>query len=75
MRLTDIKMLNEVAVVSSWIEDLEMDHNVVFMTLNSGNQYRILGVPEDVYLEWIEAPSKGKFWHSDIRGNYRVSRI
>jgi hypothetical protein len=74
MKLIEIQ-LNEIGVMSSWIEDLEYVDDMVVMTLNSGRAYRILGFPEGMFRQWIKASSKGKYWHSDVRGNYRVSRI
>lgn len=73
MRLNQI--LTEVAVMSSWIEDLEYEDDEIIMTLNSGRMYSIAGVPEGMYREWLEADSKGKYWHSDIRDFYRTNRI
>ena len=69
--------LNEVAVNSSWIADLEYDgdYGDVIMTLNSGRTYQVAGVPEGMFEEWVLADSKGKFWHSDIRDHYRTTRI
>ncbi len=76
MRLEQIEPIAEVKVMSSWIADLDYaGPNVVIMTLNSGRRYRVLGVGEGLFRQWVRAPSKGKFWHSNIRGNYRVSRI
>jgi uncharacterized protein YlzI (FlbEa/FlbD family) len=66
--------LNEVAVVSSWIEDLEYDDGDTYMTLNSGRVYVIKDTLPDVFEDWLEAPSKGKFWHSDIKDMYDVRR-
>jgi len=74
MKLSEIQ-IDEVSVMSSWISDLDFDHNVTFMTLNNGRRYRILGLPEGTFRQWAHAPSKGKFWHSNIRGNYRARRI
>ena len=74
MKLSEIQ-LDEIGVLSSWIQDLDYANNSVIMTLNNGRRYRILGVPEGMFRQWVKAPSKGKYWHSDIRGNYRASRI
>jgi hypothetical protein len=75
MRLEQIEPIAEVSVISSWIQDLDyIGDNVVLMTLNNGRQYRVLGVGEGLFRQWVSAPSKGKFWHSNIKGNYRVSR-
>lgn len=76
MRLSEIESIAEVSVMSSWIADLDYaGPNVVIMTLNSGRRYRVLGVGEGVFRQWLRTPSKGKYWHSNIRGNYRVSRV
>lgn len=75
MRLFEIKQIDEVSVMSSWIADLSYKGDSVIMTLMNGRTYRVGGVPEGMYRQWVKAPSKGKFWHSDIRGNYRASRI
>jgi hypothetical protein len=78
MKLTEFTHripLNEVAVISSWIEDLEFEDGDVIMSLNSGRQYMVHDVPDYVYEEWVQESSKGKFWWSDIRGLYLVSRL
>lgn len=78
MKINDIlieQMLEEEPVMSSWIEDLSLHGNDVEMELNSGRAYIINRVGEDLFDDWINARSKGKFWHSDIRDNYYVSRI
>lgn len=71
------RMLFEEMVMSSWISDLTYDEDLeaIIMTLLSGRQYEIAGVDEDVYHAWIGAGSKGKFWHTDIKGNYFTTRI
>lgn len=74
MKLSEIQ-LDEVGVLSSWIQDLTYKNGDVIMTLLNGRSYRILSVPETIFNWWVKAPSKGKFWHSKIRGNYRVSRL
>mgnify|MGYP000005478822 FL=1 len=77
MRLNEINemQIDEISVMSSWIADLDYEEGAVNLTLNNGRRYRVLGVPEGMFRQWVKAPSKGKYWHSDIRGNYRVSRI
>lgn len=67
--------LFEVAVLSSWIDDLDYDDGDVIMTLLSGREYIIHDVDEDTFDEWVDANSKGKFWWSDITGLHRVRRI
>lgn len=73
MRMREI--LTEEFVISSWIEDLTYDDPNVIMTLGSGRAYIIDDVDFDLYEDWINALSKGKFWHEYIRGEYLVTRI
>lgn len=70
MKLLELTMLNEEMVFSSWIEELEYIDGDVVMTLLSGRSYTVYAVPEEIFDEWVTSPSKGKFWHSDIRGIY-----
>jgi hypothetical protein len=72
--LTDLNILNEVEVDSSWIEDVEMDGRDCIMTLLSGRQYRIKNFPETLHELWTEAGSPGKFWHKFVAGKYVVYR-
>ena len=74
MKLEDFE-LDEVAVISSWIADLDYHEGDTYMTLNNGRMYVVKGTRPDVYDRWIKAPSKGKFWHSDIKGLYLVRRV
>lgn len=69
--------LYEMRVKSSWIMDLTLDPNGegVIMTLLSGRSYLVNNVPKLVYKQWVKAPSKGKFWHQRIRGNFWVDRL
>ena len=61
MRLNELNdiQIDEVSVFSSWIADLNYQEGAVIMTLNNGRSYRILGVPEGMFRQWVKAPSKG----------------
>lgn len=75
------EFLIERRVKSSWIADLTIvDDNDVIMTLKSkgrsgARSYLIANVPLLVSKGWLKAPSKGKYWHKRIRGNFFVDRI
>ena len=73
----NLEILNEVAVQSSWIDDVTLDDNGedVIMTLLSGRQYMLYGVPEELFDEWTIAPSPGKFWWEYMAGQYNTTRI
>lgn len=71
----DDESLTEDPVWSSWISDL--DHykfqdgsEGVLMTTHNGREYFINGVDEQEYTQWMQAPSKGKHWWSDIKYFY-----
>lgn len=63
-------ILREEAVSSSWIADLTYDEDTgsVIMTTLTGSEYEIPEVPYEEFEAWINAPSKGKHWWSDIKG-------
>jgi len=42
--------------------------------LNSG-VYQYYNVPEHVYTRFTEAPSKGQFFHANIKNAYPYSRV
>lgn len=73
-----LRELLEVAVVSSWITDVTLmtddSGNCVFAT-QSGNRYRVNSLGEQVYAQWISAPSKGQFFNDVIRDQYVVVRL
>ena len=48
--------------------------NCVFAT-RSGNRYRVEGLGEQLYRQWIAAPSKGQFFNDAIRDQYTVVRL
>lgn len=70
-------IINETQVLSSWISDLTLQKNQsdVTMTLLNGRKYRVSGVGADLYSTWVASPSKGKFWHQQIKNNYITTRL
>jgi len=80
MKLFELKdtplteLLNEEAVISSWIADISYDEDAqsVWMTTLGGGQYEIPNVPYEEFEEWLAADSKGKHWWSDIKGIYTL---
>lgn len=47
----------------------------VVMALGDGKRYRINTVGPRVYQQWMQAPSKGRFWHDQIKQNYVATRL
>jgi hypothetical protein len=63
---------------STWIADityLPFPIKDLILTLKNGRQYKIHNVPPAIYQQFLTRPSKGKFWHSNMRGKYKVTRI
>jgi frataxin-like iron-binding protein CyaY len=69
--------LNEDPVMSSWINDVTLQRNKkdVTMTLGNGTRYVVNNIGQPNFTAWMSAQSKGQFWHSNIRGRFRVRRI
>lgn len=74
-QVTETEILDEIEVASSWIQDLTWDDGAVLLTLNNGKRYRVHDVNANTFRRWIAAPSKGKFWHLEMRGLHNVTRI
>lgn len=64
-------------MISSWIAELVLqDNNLdVTMVLGDGKRYRVNSVGPAVYQQWMQASSKGRFWHDQIKNNYTVTRL
>ena len=59
-------------VASTAIERIEYDElsRDLVVTFTSGRTYTYYGVPRDVYLNFIDAPSKGQFFNAYIKDRY-----
>lgn len=75
MKLRDL--LAEAPVQSSWIRDIHYGRKqrLIHLTTSSGRVYTIVGVSEDLYNNWMNSESKGKFFHQYLRGKFKVWRI
>lgn len=72
-----IEFLTEKPVESSWITDLTYNrpNKVLTMRLSNGRSFSIPAVTRSMFTRWANAPSKGRFFHDQIRDKYQVSRI
>lgn len=63
--------------MSSWIADLTLMNNGrdVVMALGDGKRYRINNLGSAVYQQWMQAQSKGRFWHDRVKQNYVATRL
>ena len=62
-----------VAVVVGHRPLLEGDQLLVCFA--SGERYVYVGVPDEVHRSFVEAPSKGRFFHAEIRDRYPYNRL
>lgn len=64
-------------VVSSDIKSVGYDSEtrVLEIEFNTGNIYNYYDVPPNVYIELLEASSKGSYFHENIINIYRYSKI
>lgn len=76
MRFREI--ITETRVMSSWISDLTLvndNSGDVVMALLNGRRYRVRRVGQNTYDAWVASPSKGRFWHENIKLKHMVSRL
>lgn len=72
MKISD---LLEQKVSSSWIKDLTITGKNATMTLNNGKAYQILNILPDEFEWWLNSPSKGNYYNTEIKDEYVVKRI
>ena len=53
----------------------DADNEVLYITFHSGGQYYYAGVSREIHEAFMEAPSKGKFFHSRIKGAYPFEKV
>jgi len=64
-------------VISRELQSVGYDerNNVLEAEFRTGGVYRYFGVPRNVYAALIAAPSKGRFFNTQIKPTYRCTRI
>lgn len=67
--------MNMIAVDSSNLCSVGYENGTLYITFHSGGAYSYSGVPEYVYTELLNAPSKGRYFHAYIRNVYACRRI
>ncbi len=75
--MTLIELLFEKPVQSAWISDLTYNrpNRVLTMRLSNGKSFSIPGVTRTTFEQWTKSPSKGSFFHRQIKDRYKVNRI
>jgi hypothetical protein len=71
------ELLNEKQVDSAWISDLVYNrpNRVLTMRLSNGVSYSIPGISRTMFERWLKSPSKGFFFHQNIKDIYQVRKI
>ena len=64
-------------LVSSTITSAEYDDEAreLDITFTSGKKYRYFNVPLEIYAEFLDAGSKGKFFNDNIKGAFSFVEI
>jgi lysyl-tRNA synthetase class 2 len=62
---------------SSVVKAAEYDpeSHTLEIEIKNGRLYRYEDVPEDIYTELLNAPSKGSFFNKEIRDHYKTTRV
>ena len=69
-------MVNQM-VLSTEIEwiGFEEKKNMLQVEFIAGGVYQYDGVPEEVYLDFLNSPSHGQFFETRIKGKYPYRRV
>lgn len=69
-------MVNQM-VLSTEIEWIgyEEKKSMLQVEFIAGGVYQYEGVPEDVYLDFLNSPSHGQFFETNIKGRYSYRRV
>ena len=69
--------MNRDGVQSSMIASLgyETDTSTLEVEFNSGAVWQYYDVPESIYYDMMNSGSLGKFFHANIRGQYREEQV
>lgn len=64
------------SVISSTLRSADYDNRTATLLImfHHGGRYRYHGVPRTVYDALLQAPSKGSYFDSHIKGRYTFSR-
>lgn len=64
-----------ISVVSSNLDEVGYDGQDLYIRFHGGRLYRYFNVPESVYIELLNAPSKGQYHARHIKYVYRYERL
>lgn len=64
-----------IPVDSSNLASVGFDDGTLYISFNHGGTYSYSNVPYEVYKALLNAPSKGKYFHSHIRYTYPYKKL
>jgi hypothetical protein len=69
--------MNRTPVSSSNVASIGYDPSTLTLEVEftNGSIYQYFDVPEMVYQEFMRAGSKGQFLHTNIKNNYRYTKV
>jgi uncharacterized protein YuzE len=53
----------------------DTDSEILEVEFHNGGVYDYFDVPETVFNQFLEASSKGKFFHRNIKGEYKWEKV
>lgn len=70
-----VNEMNREFVISSNLQSVGYENNVLEIEFKQGGIYRYYNVPEIVYKNLISAPSLGRFFHMNIKFSYPYHKV
>ncbi len=67
--------MNMIPVSSSDLSSVGFENGTLYIAFHSGGLYSYSGVPASVYSALLSAPSKGRYFHANIKNVYPCQRI
>jgi len=67
--------IDRAPVESSNIKTVGWESGILEIEFHSGGIYQYSDVPASVYTDMLNAPSKGKYFHANVKGRYEFRRI
>ncbi len=67
--------MNMIPVSSSNLSSVGYNNGTLYIEFHSGGLYSYSVVPPFVYTELLNAPSKGEYFHANIKNVYPYTRI
>ena len=69
--------MDRILITSSNIKSVgyDKDSQILEIEFNNGNTYQYIDVSSHVYQSFLDAESKGKFFHKNIKNVYTVGTI